>query len=374
MDHSLIKLLGKNKMSKALVFTDLHIHSHKDRVERLQNCLEVLEWVFETAKEQNCKYIFFLGDLFHERSKIDVMNYLRTFEVFMKHMLDDASDREMYLLVGNHDMYHKERWDINSVKPLSAIPRVSIIDTPTSLVFDGRKIDWLPHTEDPIKAFGKFKKDGIGDILFAHMAVSGAYTNLFYGVRSDVMIEYDNEMVAVDASLFNDWQMTMLGHYHGAQQLSDKAEYVGSPLQLTFGEAFQQKHIIILDLDTLEKEYIVNDFSPKHLICTEQDITNAAYNLDGQFVRITVDDMGKKYLIDLQRKVMKESRPLTVDLKQSDKKIEDQNSTVIEDAKAILMDTEQMLDQWIKDKGVPDWADAKLLLEAGKECLVSQSL
>ena len=129
-------------MSKALVFSDLHLHDHKDRVERLPACLEVLEWVFETAAEQDCKYIFFLGDLFHERSKIDVLNYLKTFEVFMKHMLHDGSDREMFLLVGNHDMYHKERWDINSVKPLSAIPRVSIIDTPTSLVLGGRKIDY----------------------------------------------------------------------------------------------------------------------------------------------------------------------------------------------------------------------------------------
>ena len=361
-------------MSKALVFSDLHLHDHKDRVERLPACLEVLEWVFETAAEQDCKYIFFLGDLFHERSKIDVLNYLKTFEVFMKHMLHDGSDREMFLLVGNHDMYHKERWDINSVKPLSAIPRVSIIDTPTSLVLGGRKIDWMPHTEDPIKIFAKFKQDGVGDILFAHMAVSGAITNTFYGVRSDVLVEYDNEMVPVDASLFADWKMTMLGHYHGAQKLSPTAEYVGSPLQLTFGEAFQTKHVIILDLDTLKKEYIVNDFSPKHLICSEQDIVNQAYDFNGQFVRITVDDMGKKDLIDLQRKIAREYSPLTVDLKHNDKKVEDKDSTIVQDAKAIMMNTEQLLEQWIKDKGIPDGLDAKELLQIGKDCLVSKIL
>lgn len=356
-------------MSKALVFSDLHLHGHKDRTERLHDCLEVLEWIFKTAAEHDCSYIFFLGDLFHERSKIDVLNYLRTFEVFMKHMLNDDSKREMYLLVGNHDMYHKERWDVNSVKPLSAIPRITIIDSPTSIDFEGTKIDWLPHTEDPITDLNEFKKNGAGRVLFGHMAVSGALTNTFYGVRSDVIVEHDSEMLHVDASLFAEWDVTMLGHYHGAQKLTNKAEYVGSPLQLSFGEAFQQKHVIILDLETLEKEYVVNDFSPKHLIVTEQDVVNDAYNLTGQFVRISVDNMGKKDLIDLQRKVAKESKPLTVDLKQSDKKMDDQDSSVITEALTPLMDIKQTMAQYIKDKGVPTGLDATILFSAGEECL-----
>ena len=38
-------------MSKAIIFSDLHLHNHKDRVDRLQNCLDVLEWIFEEAKK-----------------------------------------------------------------------------------------------------------------------------------------------------------------------------------------------------------------------------------------------------------------------------------------------------------------------------------
>lgn len=361
-------------MSKALVFSDLHLHGHKDRVERLHDCLKVLEWVFETAAERDVQYIFFLGDLFHERSFIDVRNYLRTFEVFMKHMLNDASDREMILLVGNHDMYHKERWDVNSIKPLSAIPRISIIQSPTSMVLGGRKIDWLPHTENPVKELAEFKKNGCGDLLFAHMAVHGALTNTFYGVRSDVIVEHDSEMITVDASLFDDWGMTMLGHYHGAQKLSAKAEYVGSPLQLSYGEAFQQKHVIILDLKTMEKEYIVNDFSPKHLLVSEQDVVNEAYNTNGHFVRIVVDNISKKDLIDLQRKVAKDGSPLTVDVKQKDKKPDERDSTVIEDAKSILLDTKQMLKRWMEDRGIPDGLDEKRLFAFGEECLEDPAL
>lgn len=360
---------GSFEMAKALVFSDLHLHSHKGRVDRLQDCLNALEWVFKTAISEKCDHIFFLGDLFHERFKIDAKNYLLTFEMFMKYMMDQSSNHDMYLLVGNHDMYHRtDRWDINSVKPLSAIPRVTIIQGPSSLEIGGRKIDWLPHTENPIKALDEFKENGVGDILFAHISVHGAKLNTLYGVRSDVFTEYDNEMVPVDVSLFNDWQMTMLGLYHGEQKLSDKVEYVGSPLHLSYGEAFQQKHIIVLDLETLEKKYIVNDFSPKHYIISERDALNDAYDLKSSFARITIDNIGKKELLDLQAKILATS-PLSLDFKQADKKPEEHDATVIEDAKSILTDTKQMLEKYMKDRGVPEGLDEKKLLTAGEKCL-----
>jgi len=62
-------------MSKVLLFTDLHIYPHTKSSERLQDCLDVLKWVFETRKEQNINNILFLGDLFHDREKIDIFTY-----------------------------------------------------------------------------------------------------------------------------------------------------------------------------------------------------------------------------------------------------------------------------------------------------------
>lgn len=357
-------------MSKALIWSDLHIHNHKDRVDRLQDCIDVLNWIFEEAKKNDCEYIFFLGDLFHERAKIDVKNYLKTFEVFMNHMILDAADRDMYLLVGNHDMYHRERWDINSIKPLTAIPRVHIVDSPRRIKIGKTKIDWLPHTENPIVELEKLKEENKtkGDVLLAHISVHGAMLNTCYGTKADVIVEHDNDMVPVDASVFKDWKMTFLGHYHGAQNLNEKVEYIGSPLQLTFGEAFQDKHIVILDLDTLEKKYIKNEFSPKHLIITPKDITDENYKLEGNFIRVTVDNMSSKELVDLKRDIAKNHKILSLDTKVKEKN-KKEDSLVLEEAKTAMLNISDMLDTYIKEKGVPKGLDSKKLLEVGKKCL-----
>ena len=348
-------------MSKSLIFSDLHCHNHKDKNDRLQDCVQVLDWIFATAKKHSCKYIFFLGDLFHERAKIDVLNYLKTFESFMRH----AADFEVILLVGNHDMYHKERWDVNSVKPLSAFPNIKIIESPTTTEIDGRRIDWLPHSDNPLKYLEDFPNKR--DILFAHLAVHGAMMNTCHGIKADVIIEHDHEMIPVDKHVFGGWHHVFLGHYHGAQKLADHIEYVGSPLQLSFGEAFQQKHIILFDLETSEKQYIINEFSPKHFIVSPTDIENETYDLKNHFVRVAVEDLGKKDLIDLQRKIIKELCPLSLDLKQVEKKLDD--ALVISDAKAILNDTKKMLEQYVNDKGLPTGLNREKLLKIGEKCL-----
>lgn len=355
---------------KSLVCSDLHLHAHKDRVDRLQHCLDVLDWIFQTAIKHKVSHIFFLGDLFHERSKIDVMNYLRVFEIFMKYMIEDGINLDMHILVGNHDMYHQEKWDVNSVKPLNAIPRVNVIQQPTRMVVGGRKIDWLPHTENPIKELAKLKEKngGAGDILFGHLSVNGAMLNTCYGTKADVIVEYDNDMVPVDVGIFADWKMTMLGHYHGAQQLSPTCEYVGSPLQLTFGEAFQQKHIIILDLDTLQKQYIINDFSPKHIIVNSQDYLGEAYDLNNCFVRLLVGSMTNREIMDMKRDIAAKYRVLSLDAKKKESKIVE-DKEVIDRTKASLTNITEMMNKHLEQTGIPTGIDVLKLKQWGMKCL-----
>lgn len=328
-------------MSKILFAADVHIHPHKKSSERLQDCLNALDWIFQTAQEQGIKHIVILGDLFHDRQKIDVPTYQKTFEIFMKHMCDE--NLYVYLLLGNHDLWHLQKWDISSVFPLAALNNVIVINQPSTIQVAGTSISFLPYTADPL--IGLQKLAGESRILCGHLAVDGAVLNVMHGVRSEVSVEHDGGMAKLDSSIFGSWDYVFLGHYHAAQKLDFNVEYVGSPLQLSFGEAFQHKHVMVFDTESHEQKYVRNTFSPQHFIIPVSDLEK--YELKNNFVKIIIgEDISASQIIELKNEVEKQSVG-SFDIVQ-DAKHQEQKQ-IIEDAKAILLDQENMVEEFIKE-------------------------
>lgn len=348
-------------MTKVLIYSDLHIHAHKKNVNRIDDCLQVLKWVFETALSNKIKHIIFLGDLFHDRQKIDVLVYQKTFELFAEY---SGADFHTHLLIGNHDMYYADRWDINSVRPLFVLPNVSVICEPTTLNIGKHEFDMLPYTENPLEdllAFGNNRK-----FLGAHMSVDGAKLNS-YGSEADVIVEHDGNMIAVTTDVFTSWKHVYLGHYHKPQILENNIEYIGSPLQLSFGEVDQEKHICILDLDTEEKQYVVNDFSPKHLLIPQAKLSD--YDLNGNFVRVVFDDISSPEAVEIQKNIRQNNNVKSLEVRQVSKAHE--NEHVVKDAKDILLKEDEMIEKYIKDQEDQNDSpiedlDKKLLLDIGK--------
>lgn len=339
-------------MSKILLCSDLHIHPHKKSTDRLHDCIKALEWIFETAKEHSIDDIVFAGDLFQDRQKIDLFTYDLTYRTFEKYC--DGSI-EVWLLLGNHDLWYYDKWDVNSVHPFGALEEVTVIDCPCTLKVAGCNIDFLPFTHDPVEHLSTFRKEGQSDILVGHLAVDKAQMNTTYHTYADIVIEHDGEMVRVDQELFKGWKQVWLGHYHGAQRIPPNIEYIGSPLQLNFGEAFQKKHIIIYDLKTGDKEYIENKFSPRHYVISKDKVDKI--NLENNFVRVNVEDIGASDLIDLRKDLEKKS-PSTLEIIATASKQDDPN---VKDAKAILYNEEEMLEKYVEQTDVGDLEEKKLL-------------
>ena len=335
---------------KCLVTADLHIFPHKKSFDRLQDCLNTLKWIFQQAEIHECDYIVIAGDLFHEKQRIDVLSYTSVFDIFQSH-----PNRQVYVLVGNHDMYFKDTWEVNSIKPFDALPNLHVIDKPGRIYWDKYPIDFLPYTSDPTLYLHDMQVDN-PYLLFAHVAINGSVLNTVYGNLSDVVIEHDGDMQIIDKSLFQKWAKVFLGHYHAPQKLDNIVEYIGSPLQLSFGEAHQEKHIGILDLETLKTEYIINDFSPKHLIIKPEDFDSI--DIKNNFVRLEVEDIQTLDLLELKNKLNAKAASFEIRPIDSSKKEDDQ--TTIKEASNIL-ETQDVLEKWIKEN--PTALDKNRLLE-----------
>lgn len=345
-------------MGKVLLFTDIHIHPHKRSNERLNDCLKVLDWVFKTAETEKIKTILFGGDLFHDRQKIDVYTYQKTFEVLSKWLPQNKF--ELYLILGNHDLWFNEQTSISSVLPFSSLPNCVIVDKPQRLQIEESFWDMIPFTHDPIKAIQDLNsQDGEFEYALGHLAVDGAI--LHGNSVSDVVIEHDGEMVTIGGNIFSKYKKVFLGHYHCEQKLEKNIEYIGSPLELSFGEAFQEKHIIIFDCSKNECKYIKNEFSPKHLILKKEELEK--YKLENNFVRVLVDDISGTDLINMRKELSKDLSLGSLEIRQQKRNIEKQ---VIDDAKSILFKEDQMIEQYVELVGT-NGLDKDKLIKIGKQ-------
>lgn len=288
---------------KVLLTADLHLDAHKNSYDRLHDGLRVFDWINETAIAHGCECVNFIGDLFQHRQKIQVYVYQKVFEVFQKYI----GKMKWNVLVGNHDMWFAEKWDVSSVMPLNALPNVNVIYSPQSMEIGGRHFDWLPYVKNPVKAIdGFFGQNRKGRILCAHIAVDGAKLGSA-GQTSEVSVEFEGDMTKVAPEAFKGWQYVFMGHYHHAQFLDERMQYVGSPYQINFAEAGHTPHLVILDLDTMTLEYVENTFSPRHLIVNEDELAEA--DMANNFVQIR-GDLTKFDEFEIQKSLAKDVRSI----------------------------------------------------------------
>jgi hypothetical protein len=104
--------------------------------------------------------------------------------------------------------------------------------------------------------------------------------------------------------------LVISGHFHYREHRkysnNQSILYLGSPFELDFGDRDQVKGLTILDLDTLDLEFIENDKTPKHkkiklsdILNDNSEITKLSNTLANNFVCLTIDKNVKPEMIDL---------------------------------------------------------------------------
>ena len=256
-------------MSTIALWGDAHVHPHASSAEKLDACIDAVKWVYEECADRDIHTVVFLGDLFHSRNQINVYAYDIVHDIVRQGTTD--KDIRSIMLVGNHDMFYRDKWSVTSLGPFREI--ADVIDKPITLNFDdGTQADALPYVRNPAGAIKEhFKGRKRPPILFGHCSVSGAVVNTLYGTKYvDTLVE---EIEEIDPAAFKKYGQVLLGHFHARQTLGN-ISYVGSPLQLSFGEAMDDKGFTIIDTHTLKMEFVENKKSPKYLVLPyDQDLT-----------------------------------------------------------------------------------------------------
>ena len=195
--------------------------------------------------------LFHLGDVYDSRQSLNlkVLNMgIEIFEELSKIFVDG-----IFIIVGNHDCWGKSSNDINSLKSLKWIPNVKIFEEPESIILGGKKIFIMPWRKDHDVEGELLSNTDPHDYLFCHTDINGMkhnkYANVPHGISYKKLEKFDR---------------IYSGHIHYSQNYG-KVRMLGSPYQLTRADEDNEKHYLLLDLETEVETYYKNDFSPKFI-------------------------------------------------------------------------------------------------------------
>ena len=181
------------------------------------DCEEFIHWFIGQAKAHNCETCIFLGDWHHHRSATNVstMNYtVSNVERLAK------SFKNFYFINGNHDLFYRDKREINSVEYIRNIPNVHIVNE-WIVKDDVAIIPWI--VQDEWKKIEKLK----AKYVFGHF-------ELPY-FKMNAMVDMP-DVGTIKTEHFKNCGMVFSGHFHKRQQ-NGNVTYMGNAFPHNYADA-----------------------------------------------------------------------------------------------------------------------------------------
>lgn len=235
-------------------------------------------------KKHGIKTVLFTGDIHDTRNYVNVEALVQTKRLFQEKM----KDFDIHIILGNHDMYYENSYDVTTLELFEDIPNVTIYRSSVAKAnFLGKSwymFPWIIQDKEAnvisflekMATQSKTKKDNT--VLFGHFEMMG------------INMEGNNiSTFGMEQNLFiNAARLVLSGHYHG-QSHTKKGDselyYLGSPYAMTFANANQKHGVWLIDED-MKMEFIENTISPTFIDIWDTDNLDELPDLTNSFVRI----------------------------------------------------------------------------------------
>lgn len=251
----MVRTKTKEPFDQVIFISDVHFG--KGNIEKLQIMKDYFDNFFipfvKQQKKSHKPCIVIAGDYFDNRQNIDI-NVLNVAIDVMKGI---ANECQVYVVIGNHDIYKKCETDITSLKPFDDVDGVMLIyDKYELMLKDDKKlllVSWVGDFKKENKIIAE-NKDNY-DILVFHTELSGmTYDNnrtIINGINLDIV--EDDKIVS--------------GHIHKRQE-SKKGIYLGSPYHLDRSDIGNRKGIYTFTVDNgkLIRSFYENTYSPEYVL------------------------------------------------------------------------------------------------------------
>lgn len=281
-----------------LIYTDNHFCANSSIVRgrgtkytiRLENQLETMRWLVETAKTYNCEAMFSAGDFF-DRADLNAEELSALSDI-------DLQGIPNYFLVGNHEIGRSD-CSFSTTNTFLQNNICEIFATPAVIGWGNTLIYLLPYILEPCKrpVMEYFKDIDTSPykykILISHNDIKGIQIG-----------RYVTENGFTKEELDNNFDLVINGHIHNQSWVTNKVLNLGNITGQNFSEdGFKYKHqAMILDLDTLHYELLTNPYALNFYKIDWSndpgiDIINAtSMNMRNAVLSLKIDDKNSEYM------------------------------------------------------------------------------
>ena len=206
---------------KAACFTDIHFGMKSGSRIHNADCEQFIKWFCEEAKAAGAETCIFLGDWHHNRATTDVstMNYT----VSNLERLNETFEKT-YFMVGNHDLFYKDKREINSIEFMRLFPNI----VPITNIFTEGEVTLLPWL---VGEEWKTVKDIKSRYVFGHF-------ELPY-FKMNAMIEMPDHG-ELQPNHFINQEYVFSGHFH-KRQTKGNVTYMGNAFPHNYADAWDDE-------------------------------------------------------------------------------------------------------------------------------------
>ena len=258
---------------KAAVFTESHFGLKGNSKVHNDDCEHFIDWYIEQAQANGCETGIFCGDWHHNRNSLNLTTMDATIRSLEK--LGKAFDK-FYFFDGNHDLYYKDRRDVNSTRFAPFIPGITFVDEITTIE-DVTLVPWL--VGDEWKKIEKIKSK----YMFGHFELPSFYMNAMVQMPDHGELKGDH---------FKNQEYVFSGHFH-KRQVQGNIHYIGNAFPHNYADAWDDKRgMMILDRENdKEPEFLDWPDCPKYRTTTLSKLLdpNSEVVKPNMYLRVTLD-------------------------------------------------------------------------------------
>jgi DNA repair exonuclease SbcCD nuclease subunit len=217
-----------NLFKKVACFTDIHFGLKSGSRTHNQDCENFVSWFCDTAKVEGCETAIFLGDWHHNRSTTDVstMNYT----VSNLEKLSQSFEK-VYFILGNHDLFYKDKREINSVEFMRLFPNI----VPIRELYTEGDVTIMPWLIGDEWTTVKQLKSRY---IFGHLELPHFYMNAMVQMPDHGQLQTGH---------FQHQELVFTGHFHKRQQKGNVV-YIGNAFPHNYADAGDDdRGMMILD-------------------------------------------------------------------------------------------------------------------------------